>query len=141
MLADGLADASLSNATHRSGQPDRRAACRELLLERVNPRLDEAAAILGAGRWETFWKITFPLIRPGLMAGVLYAFIIAFGDVPLSIFLSSSEYMTLPVVIFQTLQFDFAPTVLSMSTIIAFTSVIFLWLIQRFVGLDLVAKR
>jgi putative spermidine/putrescine transport system permease protein len=111
------------------------------VLERLNPRLDEAAAILGAGRWETFWQVTFPLIRPGLMAGVLYAFIIAFGDVPLSIFLSSPEYMTLPVVIFQTLQFDYHPTVLSISTVIALMSVISLWLIQRFVGLDLVAKR
>lgn len=111
------------------------------VLERLNPRLDEAAAILGASRWETFWKVTFPLIRPGLMAGVLYAFIVAFGDVPLSIFLSSPGYMTLPVVIFQTLQFDFAPTVLSISTLIAIMSVISLWVIQRFVGLDLVAKR
>lgn len=111
------------------------------VLERLNPRLDEAAAILGASRWETFWQVTFPLIRPGLMAGVLYAFIIAFGDVPLSIFLSSPEYMTLPVIIFQTLQFDFAPTVLSISTLIAIMSVLSLWLIQRFVGLDLVAKR
>jgi putative spermidine/putrescine transport system permease protein len=111
------------------------------VLERLNPRLDEAAAILGASRWETFWKVTFPLIRPGLMAGILYAFIIAFGDVPLSIFLSSPDYMTLPVVIFQTLQFDFSPTVLSISTLIAVMSVTSLWLIQRFVGLDLVAKR
>lgn len=111
------------------------------VLERLNPRLDEAAAILGAGRWATFWQVTFPLIRPGVLAGVLYAFIIAFGDVPLSIFLSSPEYMTLPVVIFQTLQFDFAPTVLSISTLIAIASVVSLGLIQRFVGLDFVAKR
>lgn len=111
------------------------------VLERLNPRLDEAAAILGAGRWDTMWRVTIPLIRPGLMAGMLYAFIIAFGDVPLSIFLSSPEYMTLPVVIFQTLQFDYHPTVLSMSTLIAVLSVVSLWLIQRFVGLDLVAKR
>ncbi len=111
------------------------------VLERLNPRLDEAASILGANRWSTFWRVTFPLIRPGLMAGMLYSFIIAFGDVPLSIFLSSSEYSTLPVVIFQTLQFDFSPTVLSISTLIALLSVVSLWLIQKFVGLDFVAKR
>lgn len=111
------------------------------VLERLNPRLDEAAAILGADRWVTFWRITLPLIRPGLMAGMLYAFVIAFGDVPLSIFLSSPEYSTLPVEIFQTLQFDFRPTVLSISTLIALMSVVSLWLIQRMVGLDLVVKR
>jgi putative spermidine/putrescine transport system permease protein len=111
------------------------------VLERLSPRLDEAAAILGANRWSAFWSVTFPLIRPGLIAGMLYAFVIAFGDVPLSIFLSSPQYSTLPVEIFQTLQFDFRPTVLSISTIIALMSVVSLWLIQRLVGLDLVVKR
>ncbi len=111
------------------------------VLERLSPRLDEAAAILGASRWSTFWRVTFPLIRPGVMAGMLYAFVIAFGDVPLSIFLSSPEYSTLPVEIFQTMQFDFSPTVLSISTLIALMSVVSLWLIQRLVGLDLVVKR
>jgi len=111
------------------------------ILERLSPRLDEAAAVLGAGRWQTFWQVTLPLIRPGLMVGMLYAFIIAFGDVPLSIFLSSPEYTTLPVIIFQTLQFDYHPTVLSMSTLIAILSIVALWCIQRFIGLDQVVKR
>jgi putative spermidine/putrescine transport system permease protein len=111
------------------------------VLERLSPRLDEAAAILGASRWKTFWWVTFPQIRPGLAAGMLYAFVIAFGDVSLSIFLSSPDYSTLPVEIFQTLQFDFSPTVLSISTLIALVSVLALWLIQRMVGLDLVVKR
>ncbi len=111
------------------------------VLERLNPRLDEAAAIFGASRWETFWRVTFPLIRPGLMAGMLYAFIVAFGDVSLSIFLSSPDYSTLPVEIFQALQFDFNPSVLSISTLIALMSVISLWLIQKLVGLDMVVRR
>jgi putative spermidine/putrescine transport system permease protein len=111
------------------------------VLERLSPRLDEAAAILGASRWTTFWHVTLPLIRPGLMAGMLYAFVVAFGDVPLSIFLSSPEFTTLPLEIFQTLQSDFRPTVLSVSTLIALLSVVSLWLIQRLVGLDLIVKR
>lgn len=111
------------------------------VLERLNPRLDEAAAICGASRWLTFWRVTFPLIRPSIVAGMLYGFIMAFGDVPLSIFLSSPEYSTLPVEIFQTLQFDFSPTVLSISTLIALMSVVSLWLVQRLVGLDMVVKK
>lgn len=107
------------------------------VLERLNPRLDEAAAILGAGRWSTFRRVTFPLIRPGVIAGMLYAFVVAFGDVPISIFLSSPAYSTLPVEIFQTLQFDFNPSVLAISTGVALLSVVILWLIQRLVGLDL----
>ena len=106
------------------------------VLERVNPRLDEAAAILGATRWSTFRRVTLPLIAPGIYAGMLYAFIVAFGDVPISIFLSSPDYMTLPVEIFQILQFDFHPSVLAISTLIVAVSVVALSLIQRLVGLD-----
>jgi putative spermidine/putrescine transport system permease protein len=108
------------------------------MLERLNPRLDEASAILGCGRWRTFWLVTFPIIRPSIVAGMLYAFIVAFGDVPLSIFLSSPSYATLPVEIFNTLQFDFNPTVLAISTLIAAMSVVSLWIIQRLVGLDMI---
>jgi len=110
------------------------------MLERLNPRLDEAAAILGCSRWRTFWSVTFPIIRPSIIAGMLYAFVVAFGDVPLSIFLSSSSYTTLPVEIFNTLQFDFNPSVLAISTLIAAMSVVSLWVIQRLVGLDMIPR-
>jgi putative spermidine/putrescine transport system permease protein len=110
------------------------------MLERLNPRLDEAAAILGCSRWRTFWWVTFPIVRPSIIAGMLYAFIVAFGDVPLSIFLSSPSYTTLPVEIFNTLQFDFNPSVLAISTLIAAVSVLSLWLIQRLVGLDMIPR-
>lgn len=106
------------------------------VLERLNPRLDEAAAILGATRWSTFRRVTLPLIAPGIYAGMLYAFVAAFGDVPIAIFLSSPDYATLPVEIFQTLQFDFNPSVLAVSTLVVALSTIALWFIQRLVGLE-----
>jgi putative spermidine/putrescine transport system permease protein len=110
------------------------------MLERLNPRLDEASAILGCSRWRTFWLVTFPIIRPSIIAGMLYAFIVAFGDVPLSIFLSSPSYTTLPVEIFNTLQFDFNPSVLAISTLIAAMSAVSIWTIQRLVGLDMIPR-
>jgi putative spermidine/putrescine transport system permease protein len=110
------------------------------MLERLNPRLDEAAAISGCNRWRTFWWVTFPIVRPSIIAGMLYAFIVAFGDVPLSIFLSSPSYTTLPVEIFNTLQFDFNPSVLAISTLIAAMSMVSLWAIQRLVGLDMIPR-
>jgi [acyl-carrier-protein] S-malonyltransferase len=43
-------------------------------LQSIPPDVYEAAAIDGAGRWRTFWKITFPLILPGILAAALLAF-------------------------------------------------------------------
>ena len=49
-------------------------------LEKIDPRLIEAAADLYAGRWEAFRRVTFPLALPGVFAGSLLTFIPAMGD-------------------------------------------------------------
>jgi spermidine/putrescine transport system permease protein len=49
-------------------------------LERIDPRLGEAANDLYAGRFRAFWHTTLPLSRPGIFAGVLLVFIDAVGD-------------------------------------------------------------
>jgi putative spermidine/putrescine transport system permease protein len=110
------------------------------VLVRLNPQLEEAAAILGAGGWSTFRRVTFPLIRPGIFAGVLYAFIISFGDVPVAVFLAGSNIVTLPVEIFHSLQFDFNPAILALSTMVVLFSLVLIVLMQRVVGLDIVLR-
>jgi len=52
--------------------------------------LEEAAADLGANSWVTFGKITFPLIRPGIMAGALMAFALSIDDFVTSNFVSGA---------------------------------------------------
>lgn len=49
-------------------------------LERIDHQLHEAAADLGANRWQTFWRITFPLSLPGVVAGFLFVFIPTVGE-------------------------------------------------------------
>ena len=49
-------------------------------IEKIDPRLVEAAADLYAGRWEAFRRVTFPLALPGVFAGSLLTFIPAMGD-------------------------------------------------------------
>jgi spermidine/putrescine transport system permease protein len=51
-----------------------------IALEKIDPRLIEAAADLYAGRWEAFRRVTFPLALPGVFAGSLLTFIPAMGD-------------------------------------------------------------
>jgi putative spermidine/putrescine transport system permease protein len=111
------------------------------VLARFDRGLEEAADSLGATPWSTFWQVTFPLIRPGIFAGTLYAFIVSFGDVPVAIFLSGSSRATLPVEIFQSLQFDFDPSVLAMSTVVVVLSVLLVVVMQRAAGLDIVWRR
>lgn len=110
------------------------------VLTRLNPRLEEAAASLGASDWSTFRRVTFPLIRPGVVAGVLYAVIISFGDVPIAVFLAGTGSVTLPVEVFQALQFDFDPAILALSTVVVMISVVLILIMQRMVGLGVILE-
>ena len=49
-------------------------------LEKFDPRLKEAAQDLGASRWHTFWRVTFPLSMPGVIAGSILVFIPSAGE-------------------------------------------------------------
>lgn len=110
------------------------------VLQRFEVHLEEAALSLGASRWATFRRVTLPLIMPGIYAGALFAFIVSFGDIPVALFLASPQYTTFPVEIFQAMEFDFNPAILSVSTLIILFSLGVLWLIQRIVGLDVLLR-
>ena len=101
-------------------------------------RIENAGRIAGATEWRVFRRLTLPALKPGLFSGFFYAFIVSFGDVPVSVFLSTGGAVPLPVEIFQTLQFDFDPAVLSISSIVVVLSAVFIVFVQRVVGLDLI---
>jgi putative spermidine/putrescine transport system permease protein len=100
--------------------------------------VENAARVAGATEWRVFRRITLPALKPGVFAGFFFAFIVSFGDVPVSVFLGSGGTAPLPVEIFQTLQFDFDPRVLAISSIVVVISSAFIVATQRLVGLDLV---
>jgi spermidine/putrescine transport system permease protein len=49
-------------------------------LEHIPRNLVEASYDLGASRWQTFWRVIFPLSIPGVLAGATFAFVLSFGD-------------------------------------------------------------
>ena len=111
------------------------------VLTRFDLTLEEAAESLGATAWTTFWRVTLPVIRPGVMAGLFYSFIVSFGDVPVALFLVSGKWTTLSVQIFQDMQFDFRPSMLSISSLIAVLSLAAIVGVQKLVGFEMVEPR
>ena len=69
-------------------------------LAGVNPSVGEAAASLGANAWQRFMRITLPITRAGVMAGFIFAFIMSFINLPLSLFLTTPTSTTLPIRMF-----------------------------------------
>lgn len=72
--------------------------------------LEEAARSLGAGRLQTFRKITLPVISPGIMAGAVFAFIVSFGQFDVSLFLTPPGANPLPIALYTSLRYTFEPT-------------------------------
>ena len=105
-------------------------------LQRFDVRLEEAALSLGADRLTTFRRVTLPIVMPGIYAGALFAFMVSFGDVPISIFLSAPGFVTFPVELFYGMENDFNLSVLASSTLVILFSLGLLLLMQRIVGLE-----
>jgi putative spermidine/putrescine transport system permease protein len=78
---------------------------------------EEAAQNLGANPWITFWRITLPAIRPGIVAGALFGFVTSFGNLEMSLFLVGPGRTTLPIVILQYLEWKIDPTIAAVSVV------------------------
>ena len=84
-------------------------------LAGVDRAIEEAAQNLGANAWVTFWRITLPSIRPGIVAGALFGFVTSFGNLEMSLFLLSPGMTTLPIAILQYLEWRLDPTIAAVS--------------------------
>lgn len=103
-------------------------------LTGLDRNVELAAQSLGADRMRTFWHIVFPLIRPGVVASLVFTFILSFDEVAASLFVSSPSAMTLPVRIFVYIDQNYDPLVTSVSSLLVFAALIALVVIERTLG-------
>jgi putative spermidine/putrescine transport system permease protein len=89
-------------------------------------RLEYAAMSLGASPWGAFRQVTLPLIRPGVLAGSLFAFITSFDELIVALFVSGTTAVTLPRRMWEGIRFEIDPTIAAVSTILVAFSVVLL---------------
>ena len=109
-------------------------------LAGVDPALEEAAADLGASPPVTFFTVTLPLIKPGVIAGALFAFVISWTNVEVTMFFTTSLLNPLPVNIMNYIAYNVDPLVAAISATSVYVSLVFLLLIDATVGLDKFAE-
>lgn len=80
--------------------------------------LEEAAMDLGANRWQTFFKVTLPLIAPGVAAGFLIALTLSLDDFIIAFFTAGAGSTTLPMQVYSMMRFGVTPKVNALSTLI-----------------------
>ena len=95
-----------------------------------------AARNLGANPLKAFLLVTLPQLRPGLAAGTIFAFIVSFDNVGLSIFLSGAKYKTLPVELLAHVENDNDPMSAALSVVMIVLSIGVVLAAERLVGLQ-----
>jgi spermidine/putrescine transport system permease protein len=100
-------------------------------LKNYGPQLEEAAATLGASPAEAFWRISLPLIAPGIAAAAAFAFAVSFDQFVISYFLAPPGISTLPVEIYTSIRKGFTPEINAISTIILVVSMGLMVLVAR----------
>jgi len=95
--------------------------------------LEEAAADLGADEWQTFKRITLPLLMPGIIGGALMAFTLSLDDYLITVFTKGVRDQTMPLYIYSLIRKGITPEVNALSSVLLLGSI-------GLVGLSLTAQ-
>ena len=97
---------------------------------------EEAAQNLGATPLVTFFRVTLPAIRPGIVAGALFGFVMSFGNLEMSLFLVGPGRTTLPIAIIQYLEWKIDPTIAAVSVLQILLIAVAMLVTDRFVRIS-----
>jgi spermidine/putrescine transport system permease protein len=93
-------------------------------LAGLDPAIEEAARDLGANAWQTFWRITMPLMLPGVLAGGLLAFTLSLDDFVVSFFTTGPGATTVPILIYSSVRRGITPDINALSTLLVLASIL-----------------
>jgi putative spermidine/putrescine transport system permease protein len=104
-------------------------------VRNLDPALERAAASLGATPWRVFRRVTLPLLRPGLFAGLLFAVVVSLNEFVVSLFISNRVTEILPVAMFTYVVNYTDPTIAALSSLFIVATFLVVWLADRYLGL------
>jgi len=93
-------------------------------LAQMDQVLEEAAQDLYADPWRTFWRVTFPMLLPGILGGALLAFTLSMDDFVITFFTSGAGFNTLPVRVFSMIKKGVTPKINAVSTLMLLFSLV-----------------
>jgi putative spermidine/putrescine transport system permease protein len=87
-------------------------------LKGFDRTLERAAMSAGAGPLRTFWFVTLPVLRPGLLIGAMFAFLHSFNESVVAIFIAGGDAATLPKKMFESVHLQSDPVIAVVSTLL-----------------------
>jgi ABC-type spermidine/putrescine transport system permease subunit II len=104
-------------------------------LERFDRTLEEAGQDLGCTPWQTFWKVTFPIIAPSIIGAATIVFALSFDEFLITFFVIGAE-STMPMLVWSMMRKSIDPRVNAISVILMLASVIMIYLLSRVVDIS-----
>lgn len=86
-------------------------------LRSLDARLEDAAATLGAAPWIGFRRVTLPLLMPAVLSGLLFAMVVSFDELIVSLFVSTARVRPVSVQMWSNVRGDFDPTIAAIATL------------------------
>jgi putative spermidine/putrescine transport system permease protein len=93
-------------------------------LKGFDRNLERAAMSSGAGPLRTFFHVTLPVLRPGMLVGALFAFLSSFNEAVVAIFIAGRDATTLPKKMYESIRLEADPVIAVVSTLLVSTVVI-----------------
>jgi putative spermidine/putrescine transport system permease protein len=103
--------------------------------------IEEASLSLGAGWLKTFFTVVLPNIKSGIIAAVLIAFLESFNNVDISVFMTGPGISALPIQMLTYVENNFDPTIAAISVVLMIFTGVFMFVIERLMGLSYFTKR
>lgn len=100
----------------------------------IGPEFEEAACLMGASPLRALRDVVLPLMRPGILAGMLFAFIVSFNEFTVTFFLYSIDTMTLPVWLYSRTVSSLDPTVFCFAVFTVAIDFALIWMLDKLVG-------
>jgi putative spermidine/putrescine transport system permease protein len=99
-------------------------------------KLEWAAANLGASPWRIVWSVVLPNILPGVAGSFIFAFVVSFDTVTVSVFLLNMNFIPLPVRLYDFIQTGVSPVLAAVSTLLMLFTALAVYAAERIAGFE-----
>lgn len=103
-------------------------------MVQINRELEEASQVAGGSWWQTFSRVTLPLLKPGLLAGWIYILIVSMRELSTSVLLSSSQSQVIAVLVFDMIDGGNTPRLAALSVLFILTLITLALVAQKLGG-------
>lgn len=100
----------------------------------IGTEVEEAAQMLGASPTRAIFDVVVPLMKSGILAGMLLAFIVSFNEFTVTYFLYNIDVMTVPIWMYSRTVSSLDPTVFSFAVLIVLIDFVLIWALEKLVG-------